>query len=359
MGDLRMQEYQEFRKQFHNSERLKKLIVSSAARGLLLSTDLEKVHLLVQTKEELAVYQGLVFRYIQLNQGNKLVKHSAVSHMHRFYQLAHLMVTPDLAMKMFEDWLSLVGKEPVGGSLETHSHLLLTNLLAQHGRWEEILQVYQSLDISSLHQASRYSLLTLALMALVKLDHTDAYQVGTRLVNESLQIEQMQVEQLVGQTGFGRATQLLAWMAHKAGEHTTAYEMVRAMKEGKTKILNNNLEIFLLLQIGRVADAVEVLKTMVDVEDSPVWDRNGRPQLCKEVIQLLVQQVNSQEGEDIREVKDNLRTIFISLDNTAEMIEKTVEDLLFDPIDFAKKSKKKMITEKESIESKFRPRKKT
>ena len=132
-----------------NLMNLKSRIISSAEKGLLLSTDLDNISLMAIEKDDLAVYKDIIIRFIELNQNHKVSMLNAGTQINKFYQLCHLMNAADIAMDLFKD--DHVKKViSMNNSIAGYSLLLLINLLFKSHKFSHIIKVHEEIDLSQL-----------------------------------------------------------------------------------------------------------------------------------------------------------------------------------------------------------------
>merc|ERR1719348_269913 len=121
--------------------------------------------------------------------------------------------------------------------------------------------------------------------------------------------------------------------------------MSSSKRMGKMEL---NLKLLFLLNMNRINDAIYLLKSLIYCKDEP--DSNAIPELCQEVIEILIDKVNNEnDSKAAKEMKMNLKNIFMSLDQVAELTNNRVQDFLSASIDLHQIEKKKL-TSKESLQ---------
>jgi len=320
---------------------LESRIIASANKGILLSSDVEIVSQLIvvsgagvedledidQSVSDLMFYKDILNKFISLNKHSKISMVHAVSHVTKFYQLCHLMTTPDLALELFDnpDVKEVI---PVNSDLASYSHLVLINLLFKVKKYEEVIRVYEEMEISRFQKHyETNSILTLILLAIVKLKLPESFAKATVLVEEFLTEDNQAMA--LGQEK-GRLTNIYAWLSCMDGNYPTAYEIIQAQSK-HVDCAKINLKLFTLLKMSKIVEAIFALEDVIGRFGGPGRIQYYKPRICKEVIQDLVQAVNeSKDGEIVLSMKG----VFSKLDFVAEIVEDSIEDLLFEPIKY-------------------------
>ena len=307
-----------------NLMNLKSRIISSADKGLLLSTDLDNISLMAIEKDDLSVYKDIIIRFIELNQDHKVSLLNAGTQINKFYQLCHLMNAADIAMDLFKD--DHVRKViSMNNSIAGYSLLLLIDLLFKSNKFSHIIKVYEEMDLSHLEKSYEApSIFHLFMLALIKMNQPEAFAQATMLMDTIMKVENP------GEVGKGRYP--YAWLACMEERYSAAYEIVHhEPTKGQKRSLQTNMKLFTLLKMDKPVDTTSVLEDIIKTSDEgPERPNQQKPTLCKEVIQLLVA-----AAKDCRDDKllSRLKIVFSKLDNAAEITDKTVEDLLFLPVD--------------------------
>jgi len=325
-------------KEKQNLMNLQKRIIASANSGVVLSSDLESIGTMVrldagidESKSDLKQYKDILNKFISLNKESKISLVNAVPHIIKFYQLCHLLGAPEIALDLFNDETV---KETFPMNCNVESYLLLMNLLFKSEKYWDVLSVFEQMDLDKLERTNETnSILTLTLLALVKLDQTDSLSKATMLMKPFMDVESQ--GQFLG-IGKGRLSNIYAWLAYKDGDYLTAYEIVQAHR--KESSIGINIKLLTLLKMGKVIDTIFLLENnIIDLVGTDTLSHQ-KPKLCREVIQLMVHAVK--ESED-KEVISRLTDVFSKLDFVAEVVDESIEDLLCVPITFGPVQPKK------------------
>eukprot|EP00092_Neocalanus_flemingeri_P001478 GFUD01001576.1.p1 GENE.GFUD01001576.1~~GFUD01001576.1.p1 ORF type:complete len:405 (-),score=92.70 GFUD01001576.1:64-1143(-) len=337
----------EERQNLHN---LKNMIISSADKGLLLSTDLDSISLMVGSVSDLILYKNMLKRFIELNQNSKIALVNAAAHVSKFFQLCHLLDAPDLALEMLNDE-NIRQIFLMSSSLACFSHLLLMNLLFKSNRHREVIRVFEQIDLSQFEKNyETHSIISLTMLSLIKLNKPGAFATGTQFMESYMDVTNP--SGLLAQ-GKGRLTYTYAWLACKDENYQTAYEIVHAESNVTKENLKTNLKLFTLLKMEKTVDVILHLEDIIENYDGPERMRNQKPQFCKEVIQLLVKAVK--ESPD-KEHVSRLKSIFSKLDYAAEITDSSIEDLLLLPVDNVGSVQRKRTSELDALRRRYKPK---
>jgi hypothetical protein len=222
-----------------NLMNLKSRIISSAEKGLLLSTDLDNISLMAIEKDDLTVYKDIILRIIELNQDSKISMLNAGIQINKFYQLCHLMNAADIAMDLFKDdhAKKVIAKN---NSIAGYSLLLLTNLLFKSHKFSHIIKVHEDMDLSHLEKSYEApSIFHLFMLALIKMNQPEAFAQATMLMDTFMKVENP------GEVGKGRYP--YAWLACMEERYAAAYEIVHQ----PTKEFANQHEIVYIVKDGQ------------------------------------------------------------------------------------------------------------
>jgi len=340
---LKLQEQQ-------NLQSLQSRIISSADKGLLLSTDMESISLMVGSVSDLTLYKNILKRFIELNQDSKISLVNAAAHVYKYYQLCHLLDAPDWALELLDDE-NVKQINPMSSTLACYSHLLVMNLLFKSKQYSDVVTIYEEMDLSQYEKSyETHSILTLTMLALIKSDKTVAFEKATMFLESYLNVKNP-IELL--SHGMGRLTYIYAWLACLDGNYLTAYEIVHVESKDMKRSLKTNLKMFTLLKMDKTIDAIFVLEDVIEIYDGPERLSHRKPKFCKEVIQLLVQAVNKSQD---KEVISRLKSIFSKLDYVAEITGESIEDLLFLPVDNVGSVQRKRVTELDALKRRYKPK---
>jgi len=312
-----------------NVENLRKRILESGDRGLLLSSDMECVSYMVGSVCDLSLYKSIIKRFIELNHDSKIALVTAVNHVNMFCKLAHLTDAPDMAKELLED-NSVKEVIPVSRSVACYSYLLLMNLLFKSKKFDEVLKVYEEMDISRFEKShDMLAILTLTMLAVIKVNKSGSFDNANGLLETYM--DENRGEELLKGRGM-RLAFAYAWLACKDMKFTTAYEIIHADYTNDKQSLKINLKLYTLLKLEKVNDALNALEDFIDNCGGPERLDFQKPKFSLEVIQLLMKAANESKDE---ELNSTLKTIFAKLDYLAEVTNETIENLLFLPMDSA------------------------
>ena len=307
-----------------NLRNLRSRIILSAEKGLLLSTDLDNISFMAVDKDDLAVYRDIIIRFIELNNDHKVSMLNAVTQINKFYQLCHLMNAADTALDLFKN--NHVKKViTMNNGIAGHSLLLLINLLVKSHKFSHIIKVYEEMDLSHLETSYEApSIFHLFMLALIKMNQQEGFAQATVLMDKIMKVQNP------GEVGKGRYP--YAWLACMEERYAAAYEIVHhEPTKGPKRSLQTNMKLFTLLKMDKPVDTISVLEDIIKTAaEGPERPNQQKPTLCREVIQLLVA-----AAKDCRDDKllSRLKIVFSKLDNAAEITDKSIEDLLFLPVD--------------------------
>jgi len=329
-----------------NLESVRKRILASAEKGVLLSRDLDMLSNMAVDTQDLSLYQKTVLRFLNLNQASKISQINAGPHIHKLCQLAHLLNTPSLLIKLFQDE-NVKKVLLMNNRLASQSYLLLNNLLFKNAKFSHIIRLNTDTSLSGCHEGSyqTHSLLTLVVLALVKHDQPGSLAQATKLLDTHLSQRTQ---------AMGRLTHAYAWLACKEGDYAVAYETLHSDYHIPNKSLQANLQVFSLAELDRPGDAVTVLDRFIQTMQGPDRLDKKKPILCREVIQNLVTAVKDSKDE---ELISQLKMVFSELDTVAEITDDGIEDLLVIPMDnLGTAEQKKRISSMEDLSRRYRPR---
>eukprot|EP00092_Neocalanus_flemingeri_P021650 GFUD01023483.1.p1 GENE.GFUD01023483.1~~GFUD01023483.1.p1 ORF type:complete len:396 (-),score=68.00 GFUD01023483.1:9-1196(-) len=332
-----------------NLQNLMNRIVSSADNGLLLSSDVESIGLLVGSFSDLIIYKNLLKRFIELNQDSKISMVNAAAHVNKFFQLCHLLEHPGLALEFLED-RNIKQIMLMSHSLACYSYLLLMDLLFKSNKYREVIEVFEEMDLSQFEKDSEtHSILSLAMLALIRLNNPGAFAKATLFMESYLDVKNP-IELLAH--GKGRLTYVYAWLACKDENYQTAYEIIHTEPSAIKRTPKTNLKLFTLLKMDKTVDAILYLENGV-IDNYDDSHSHQKPKICREVVQLLVKAVD--ESKD-KEHISRLRSIFSKLDYVAEITGDSIEDLLFMPVDNVGSVQQKRTSELDALRRRYKPK---
>lgn len=336
------------------SSSLAPALLASAGRGLLLGTDLDRAARGVREVQDLQAFRQLILRYIEMNKDNTVILLQAQWYLQRYHHLCHLLSSGTSSLAMWrEEGARLLHTQPT--SITPNINLTLLNCLFREGLYKEVLEVYGQLGevLASQRSKTDHLLLTLALLAICRLNPSSGFPEAKALVENYLRVPQgsEQRKDYVLE-GMGRGTFAYAWLALQAGEYAAAHEIVQT-RSSKKRLLKLNIELSSLLQLGRLETALASLEEVVGRQDTPDSREGTKPQFAREVIQLLVGQVTAASTPALTQ---RLKKIFVKLDYSAEITDQTILELLLTPIDWNTTVERRPASELQSLTRRYRPK---
>jgi len=321
-------------------------LTASAARGLVLSSDLTRASDMVVGEEGLTVFRELLIKFIELNKGNKLVLINAQPHLLKYYQLCHILCCGQAALAV---WKSEEVKQlhALNSPLSANLHLILLNCLFREEMDAEVVEVYRGLQPLMVDQRAPTDrlLISLAVLALCKHNPDSGYQEGEQLVRGFLEHQGSG-----GAETLGRASFALSWLAMRAGEYGAAHGSLPLGNQRK-RLLSLNLELATLCHLNRLDEAMELLESLSGGEDVP---EGVKLRLSREAVKLLVEKVGGASNENLTA---RLRSLFRRLDSSAEIVEQSLLDLLLHPIQWEERVERRPVSDLTSLNRQYRRQK--
>jgi hypothetical protein len=199
----------------------------------------------------------------------------------------------------------------ISGIVHNNKNTRLTYLtiLYDNGLYEELAKDHQCLS-SSVPQFNERSIL---LAALYKIGTPEAFQLAEETVKNA--------DKTHGNNA--RYNYIFALFACKLGEYGRAYDAVSSRFD-KPHFLRTNLKLKVLVEVGRLEEAVLLLRT-------EMLARGGRPIVVFEVVKHLVGEVKEKCADNQRLVQE-LDSAVIGLDSVAHIIEESLEETILKPI---------------------------
>jgi len=300
-------------------------LTASAARGLVLSSDLTRASDMVVGEEGLTVFRELLLKY---------------------YQLCHILCCGQAALAV---WKSEEVKQlhALNSPLSANLHLILLNCLFREEMDAEVVEVYRGLQPLMVDQRAPTDrlLISLAVLALCKHNPDSGYQEGEQLVRGFLEHQGSG-----GAETLGRASFALSWLAMRAGEYGAAHGSLPLGNQRK-RLLSLNLELATLCHLNRLDEAMELLESLSGGEDVP---EGVKLRLSREAVKLLVEKVGGASNENLTA---RLRSLFRRLDSSAEIVEQSLLDLLLHPIQWEERVERRPVSDLTSLNRQYRRQK--
>ncbi len=136
-----------------------------------------------------------------------------------------------------------------------------------------------------------------------------------------------------------RAIYIYAYHAFKRGQRGHAFDVLtdRSLVGRRTKI-STNLKLSILTEVGRLVEATQLIRTELLPEDnrktraesSP--DDSRKKHVCFEVMQSLAAAIR-QRYESNSEIGLEFASLCKILDDSAVLCDKTLEQIVFEPIE--------------------------
>jgi len=313
-------------------------ILASAEKGLLLSRDLDILGCMAVDSADITLYQNTVLRFLELTQASKISQLNAGPHIYKLCQLHHLLNDHNHCTQFLKEE-NVKKVFQMDAKLAIQSYLLLYNLLFKNRKFSAIIKHNRDLDMSEFDNSfDSRSFLTILMLAFVKSGEPGSFSQATQIMNSHSGPGRVH----------GRLTHAYAWLACKDGDHAVAYEIVHPDSNNSLKI---NIQVFSLLELGKLEDAISVLEKFIQTNVGPDRPERRRPLLCREVVQKLAEAVKNSED---KELVFKLKKTFMELDTAAEITESGIEDLLLIPMDSVGTSQRNRISSMEDLKRNYK-----
>ena len=240
----------------------------------------------------------------------------------------------------------------VGQSMRS-VRLRYVSLLLSEGLHQEVADTYRQLGHSGLSNDD----VTILLAALYRMGTDEAYREASEFMYKpgpfksgaaaageedeaDLSLAEGSKERL-GRPGFGgrgrsRGAFIYAHFSVLKGEYGTAYDMLSDRRfVGAPSRLSSNLKLLILAEVRRLREALQLIRSeLLLLPEAEGGRRGGRPrgrEVCFEVMQKLAKAIK-EDHDPASDVAKEFASLCRVLDDSAILCEKSVEELIFEPI---------------------------
>ncbi|ENN72972.1 pentatricopeptide repeat-containing protein 2, mitochondrial [Dendroctonus ponderosae] len=265
--------------------------VASESKNLIFTEDLKNMVHLADTDKEIELAIQMTKRY---NQQNRSLRFGNYIFGPVIMRMFYVHNKPDLAVECFKS-------EELRGIFEqTISYQLLLDLLYENQKYQEILDLFEIITDKQVEglKYPRHAVV-LAMAACYKLNNPESLEYA---------LKQWKSLSEFGHQAMRKATTFCAGLALNQGKPEIALELLTSVKNQNYTTVRN-LKVASLAGVGRVEDAIPILKAVLS-EDVSLTDYRKAHTFNRDVIERVKQAMASSDDAELTLEFNRLEQIF-------------------------------------------------
>ncbi|GLV39758.1 hypothetical protein CBL_08176 [Carabus blaptoides fortunei] len=252
---------------------------------MIFTEDLKNmIHLAESNEEDVSLVIKMMKKF---NQQNKELRFGNFVFGPVVMRMFYFLNEPDAALKCFKT------PELQGFFDQLMSYQLLLDLLYENARYDDVIETFELIKSKQI-QGTKYpkNIVVLTMAACYKQNTPKSIDYALSLWTEL---------NSVGHLPMRRASTFCAGLALNQGKYDAALEIVSTAKK-QNYMTVRNIKVAALAQLGRLDDALQILKSVLEIDDP----NNVKHTFSKEVIELVSSAVEKQNKAELKQEYERL-----------------------------------------------------